>query len=255
MIEQIPYLTSPDWLMKLTAESMLKQPFPLSDVLDGSLYYPGAGTDGKPVRWLAGNTYSFVYTDYMVDQSGFLDALNHDDTGFKGYRILGTKNVTMQDLVPNGWSPMPPNRDDGNPRQWNEHLAQPFCIWAILERQAGYGAEHGPERFSLLYLCGEGVASYQALYNSNKIKPKILFLIQHGFGGNWTDFEDPNGILARSVAVNPAGMPDWLIGRHQRRHESCWPEYYPAPHICYLGDGAGYFAAWPLGKAIHDHTN
>jgi len=215
MIEQIPYLDPPEWLMTLTVETMKNDPFPLSEVLQGSLYYPGAGTDGKPVEWLAGNAYSFVYTDYMVDRTRFLNELNVNDehSGFTGYRILGQRDMTMQELIPNGWTPIPPGSRDENPNMWSEHFAQPFGIWAVLERLPEYTVEHGPERFSLLYLCGEGVASYQALYNSNRFKPKILFLIEHGFGGNWTNFEDPEGIFARSVAANPAGMPDWLVKR------------------------------------------
>lgn len=251
MIEQIPSLAMPLWLTNLSAELMNTEPFPLNDVLKDSLYYPGAGTDGKPVQWLTGNTYSFIYTDYGVARSEFLDALQGEQTGFAGYRILGTRDVTMQELIPNGWIPMVPFEYDGNPLAWREVIAQPFCIWTVFERLLEFDVAHGPERFSLLYLCGEGVASYQALYNSNRIKPKILFLIQHGFGCNWTNFEDPDAILARSVASNPAGMPDWLIGRsrsNEAEHEnlSFWPRYYPGPYIHYLDGWYGY-AVWPLG--------
>ena len=253
MIEQISYMIPPEWLMKLTAETITNDPFPLYDVLQASLYYPGAGTDGKPVRWLAGNTYSFVYTDYGVSRSRLLNALSDKHSEFRGYRVLGLREMTMKELIPNGWTPIPPSRHDGNPHAWSEHSPQPFGIWAILERLPDYPAEHGPERFSLLYLCSEGVASYQALYNSNRVKPKVLFLIQHSFGGNWTNFEDPEGIFIQSVAANPVGMPDWLVGRYRhnaegmpRKHESYWPEYYLGPFLRYLGGGHD-FAVWPLG--------
>ena len=249
MIEQIPGLAPRAWLMKLTAETMANDPFPLYEVLQDSLYYPGAGTDGKPVRWLAGNTCSFVYTDYGVSRSRLLNALNDEHSGFRGYRILCLRDVTMKELVPNGWTPTLPRSCDENPRAWSEHFSKPFCIWTILERLSDYPAEHGPERFSLLYLCGEGVASYQALYNSNCVKPKILFLIQHGFGGNWTNFENQNAIFARSVAANPAGMPDWLVGRCRSKQEgqSYWSRYYPGPYLRYLDAWHG-FAVWPLEK-------
>jgi len=244
MIEQIPRMMLPDWLMSLTAESMIAIPLPLHDILQDSLYYPGAGTDGKPVRWLAGNVYSFVYTDYMVSRSRFLKALNDEQTGFRGYRVLGSRDINEKELTPKGWLPMPPGPFDGNPNVGREHFAQPFAIWVIMERSHDYPSEHGPERFSLLYLCGEGVASYQALYTGNRIKPKILFLIQHGFGGNWTNFEDPDGIFARSVAANPVGFPDWLVGRCRRESAlSYWEKYYPGPYIHYLDGGHG-FAVW-----------
>lgn len=245
MIEQLPGMAPPAWLMNLNADTIANHPFPLKDVLTDSLYYPGAGTDGKPVRWLAGNCYSFVYTDYLVEQSDLMAVISHESTGLRGYEVLGIRNIAMQELIPNGWNPVFPDSSDGNPPRREQDFAKPFCLWLILERQPDYDAEHGPKRFSLLYLCGDGVGSYQALYNSNRIKPKILFLIQHGFGGNWTNFENPNGILARSVAANPAGMPDWLIGRHNKKHESYWPELYPGPFLRYLDGGHG-FAVWPL---------
>ncbi len=252
MIEKIPSLTPPLWLMNISVTSMNIEPFPLKNVLQDSLYYPGAGTDGKPVKWFAGNTYSFIYTDYGVPRSEFLNELQSDQSGFTGYRILGTRDLTMKELIPNGWIPMSPSEYDGNPLAWHEVIAQPFCIWTVFERLLDYTEEHGPERFSLLYLCGEGAASYQALYNSNRIKPKILFLIQHAFGCNWTNFEDPEAILARSVASNAAGMPDWLIGRSRPNTEesedmnlSYWPYYYPGPYIHYLDGWHGY-AVWPL---------
>ncbi|MEC4747533.1 hypothetical protein [Methylomicrobium sp. Wu6] len=251
MIEQIPCMTPPEWLMNLTAGAIVNNPFPLNEVLQDSLYYPGAGTDGKPVRWLAGNVYSFVYTDYMVSRPRFLHALNNVHSGFRGYRVLGLRDMTMKELIPNGWVPQPPNVFDGNPNEGREHFAEPFGIWGIMERLPDYPAEHGPERFSLLYLCGEGVASYQALYNSNRLKPKILFLIQHGFGGNWTNFENPDGIFAQSVAANPVGMPDWLVGRYRRNYEgsreSYWPKYYPGQFLYWLGGGHD-FAVWALGN-------
>ncbi|MCF8227153.1 MAG: hypothetical protein K9J30_14850 [Bacteroidales bacterium] len=69
---------------------------------------------------------------------------------------------------------------------------------------------HGPKRFSLLYLGGEGVASYQALYWTNQMKPKALAIIQPGtgFGLNWTDFRDENRDLGWVVRNNPSGEPD-----------------------------------------------
>lgn len=105
------------------------------------------------------------------------------------------------------------------------------CSWVVFERKNGFGGNHGPERFSLLYLCADGAAVFQVLFHANKIAPKIITIIQpgHGFGGNYTNFEDPKQILGRSVLSNPAGKPDYLLfGGIEKREfyeQSCWPEY------------------------------
>ncbi len=106
-------------------------------------------------------------------------------------------------------------------------------------------------RFSLLYLCADGAAAYQALYIANAIAPKAIAVIQpgHSFGGNWTNFEDPQQILARTVAANPAGKPEFLLyggyGSRDYYRQPCWPEY--SEHVCFLDkhDG-GTIGLWRL---------
>jgi hypothetical protein len=69
----------------------------------------------------------------------------------------------------------------------------------------------------------------------------------HGFGGNYTDFTDPERILARSVFGNPAGAPQLLLygGWFERKlyREPCWPGYREL--ICFLDiSGGGSIGVW-----------
>jgi hypothetical protein len=89
-----------------------------------------------------------------------------------------------------------------------------------------------PFRFSLLFVCADGVATFQGLYNANLIAPKVVAVIQPGysFGCNWTNFNDPEQIFARLVLENPAGQPEMLlyggISRDWSSYSSpCWPAY------------------------------
>jgi len=244
MLNKIPSMEPPAWLMNVSKNSINTDPFPLREVLKDSLYYPGAGSDGKPVKWFAGSVYSFVYTDYGVSRNHLLKDLN-GVRGFNGYRVFAQKDLTVNELIPNGWQPSNPRINFLHPSNWHSQNIKPFGIWVVMERLSNLPAEHGPERFSLLYLCSEGVAAYQALYNSNQIKPKIFFLIHHYFGGNWTRFEDPSDILAESVRANRAGMPDYLVGRYSNKirrsihGDSFWPNDYSAPTLEYIGGGCG----------------
>jgi len=237
MIEQLPVMPQPDWLSHVDSES-IKGDFPLNDVLRDSLYYPACGHDGDPVAYLAGNFVSFVYVDYGESRKALLE--NLEINGFRGYSVIAQREILKAELVPNGWTPIPPHPSDGNPHKFREWIQQPFCEWFVFQRADDLGPDHGPHRFSFLYLCADGVAAYQALYVANGLHAAALAIIQpgHGFGGNWTNFTDPDAPLARSVLGNPAGKPSVLLyggsGGRNFYQEPCWREY--PQQLCFLGN-------------------
>lgn len=226
-ISYLPVQPEPDWLVQMTPEQMVRSPLPLHELLSGSLYYPSSGYDGDPVAYLGGNHHSFIYVDYGKDRSGLLAAL--EAPGFSGYRVLSHRPVLEIELTPSGWSPVIPNGSlHRPPAGW---VRPPFCEWIILERDAEFSDEHGPKRFSLLFLCADGVATFQSLYVANCVVPGTVAIIQPGtgFGGNWTNFADPEKPLAETVMGNPAGRPDFLLyggagGAHWYTRP-CWPQY------------------------------
>jgi len=223
MIQEIPGSQVPDWIPQYGPLDRL----PLLELLSGSVYYPASGFDGQPVKILAGNFHSFVYVDYGLSRDQLLATLR-SERGFLGYGIVALRDVTEQELIPNGWTPLLPNHCDGNPRPLQ---TQPFSVWVVLKRQSDFNEEHGPMYFSLLYICGDGVATYQAIYLGNKTYPAVVAIIQPGtgFGGNWTNFEDPQRIFGRTVMGNPDGVPTYLLyGGWAEGHfytEPCWPQY------------------------------
>ena len=237
MINGLTPRSVPAWLSHLDATG----PFPLKEVLEGSLYYPSSGRDGDPVRYLGGFIHSFVYVDFAIAEAEVMASLEASRHRFKGYRLALQRNLKERDLVPTGWTPVPPTRADGRPRQPRDLPVTPFALWAVFDRMEGFGEDHGPSRFSLVFLCGDGVASYQALYQGNGCVPEVVAIIQpgHGFGGNWTDFTDPRKIFARSVLGHPRGVPRYLLcGAWNARPESkaCWPGY------------PGLVAQWPAAQ-------
>ncbi len=106
-------------------------------------------------------------------------------------------------------------------------------LLGYLSTCANRSAHHGPDRFSLLYICADGVAVFRSLYIQNAIVPKAIAIIQpgHGFGGNWTNFEDHEKVLGRSVLNdNLGGGPEFLLnggagGRGLSNDCNCWPDY------------------------------
>ena len=199
------------WLENLTQEKIKNGNFPLREVLQNSFYYPSCGFDGGLIKdcntvGRDSKIVSFVYCDYATGEQAF----RQEQNTFLGYHILGSKSVSHSELTPNGWQPQFPPQFNLQDYQRYSDTWKPFINWTVYERDESRDDNHGQKRFSLLYLGGEGVATYQALYWTHKISPRALAIIQPGtgFGLNWTDFRDRNGALAWVIYNNPVGQPE-----------------------------------------------
>ncbi len=108
----------------------------------------------------------------------------------------------------------------------------PFATWYIFDRDAFRDEDHGPQRFSLIYVYADSVAAYQALYWANHAAPEVLAIIQPGtgFGGNYTEFRDPTGFFAWTVLRgNGSRVPEYLVcgGFSLDYTRAFWPDDYP----------------------------
>jgi hypothetical protein len=241
MILGIEKTKAPKWLSKLTNVEQ----FSIHDVLQGSLYYPASGRDGDPVKYLGGFIHSFIYVDYGIDYDEVKASLHGDEHGFSGYSTLSCRDISERELVPSGWTPKSPDVSDGNLAR-ARRVKTPFAIWSVFERNSDQDESHGPKRFSILYICGDGVATFQAIYLGNQCRPKVIAIIQPGtgFGGNWTDFREPDKIFGRSVLSNPEGKPEYLLygGWGPDYSKTCWPQYSKLIH--YWNAAAGKLGLW-----------
>jgi hypothetical protein len=183
---------------------------PLNELLDNSFYYPSSHFDGGVIKYYSKEIQSFIYCDYGVGKNNLLNEL---DT-FYGYNIVGSRPVKKEELIPSGWKmEIPPNIDMQRYYMHKNFIKSPFAYWAVYERKPEFDKNHGRKRFSLLYIGGEGVATYQALYWANKKSAKALAIIKpgHGFGGNWANFERQDGPLGWVVLNNKSGQPDIIF--------------------------------------------
>jgi len=216
----------------LSRHDIEQGPVPIRALLDNSLYYPSAGHDGGVIkdcntRARALNIRSFLYADYCTGPEAYLEKENN----FRGYHVFGSRVLKPEDLAPSGWRPAMPahirlDRYTKYMQYW-----KPFAHWTVYERDADKTEEHGPERFSLIYIGSEGVATYQALYHSHGIVPAALCIIQpgKGFGLNWTDFRAPDEPLFQVVEQHPAGKPPIVYygGYGHGYDDFAWPGYEP----------------------------
>ena len=243
----------PKWLAIVSEDTMRTEPFPLHDILRDSLYYPASSFDGDPVEYLAGCIASFIYVDFSHDRKEFEAELK--ERGFRGYRLIDSRSVTESELTPFGWRPEKPAEDDRGRRFWQDRIQLPFCTWSVFERRADFPPAHGPSRFSLLYLCADGRAAFQALYLSNGTRPKALAIIQPGDNV----FEHLDGMFARNVLQNPAGPPELLLyggaGGRDFYLEPPWPGY-SAPSCLKRenGDAACVLRECAVGEFVECHA-
>jgi hypothetical protein len=237
---------------------------PLDELLPGSLFYPASGLQGDPVRHLSGMVQSFVYADWGVA----IDEVRRElrERGFLHYNVsialegrieaFGVRHEQAPGVVPKrealGFFQHAYGVKPKQPRSVVPGAEQDYgrFVWAIAERQRGAPAHVGPERFSWLFVVAEGVTCFEKLYAARGIAPEILVIVQLGtaFGGNRTDFTDPQGSLAVAVRGNRDGMPRYLVtgglGGAALYAQPCWPEYAPEPRRAWRNDPAAGERIW-----------
>ena len=206
--KQLYKRTMPTWLKDLDSLDYL----PIADLLSESVYYPASNNHDDPIYAYAGFSHSFVYVDPHISREPRLQEL-------KGYRIRYSRDVRKEELCFKPYHPMLPTANDGNlemlrgmanlPERAGNN-GQPFALWQIYERNIGCEWA-GPLRISVLRITGEGIATYQALYFSNQVKPLLLFNLCCTCC-TWSIFEERNGFFNRVVLANPAGHPDYMAG-------------------------------------------
>lgn len=202
-------------LRKITPENILNRPAPIEELLKDSVYYPACGTDGRPIKycntiWRHLDVNSFVYCDFDISEEKFLKDMHN----LHGYHVLAHRNISKEEYIPQDWSLELPGTDAHKYTYTFLGLTTdflPFAHWVVYERNENKGALHGPERLSLLYIGGEGLATFQQLYVSRHIAPKMLCFIQcWGFAGNWTDFTNPQYSFAETIRRHCECTPEWI---------------------------------------------
>ena len=222
----------------------------LQKILTGSLYYPACEFDYGVIKYCNEHydelgINSYVYADYGVKEKLLKDHL--DNYSFFGYYLNKSRPISAANLGFDLFQ-LPECSDEDKERVefWRQ---KPFARYAIFERDFEFGPEIGPEVFSLLYLCAEGITVYENLYIANGIVPKAMAVIQPGtaFGGNWTDYSDPDAPLAITVMKGKT-MPNYFFygGYGYFSYEDfMWPGYRQIDAIDnYYRNSVGRVTVW-----------
>ena len=227
----------PAWLSRFSAETGFKR----DEFFSGRVVvYPGAGTDGHPVRVFgsAHAAHSFVYVDYHLSEEQLRQELASRAGGFRGYECLAVESVTEQQLCPEGWTQhyTPPVQVGAQSSSRGRGSTEPYALFVVLERSEDFTDEHGPARLALLYIGGDGHATFDALFcqESGPANPFAVLLQDHGFGGDYSSWGGA-GVMAR-LARRHKAEPRFLLVAEGTRP---WRGFVEVPGL--RPDGGGMY--------------
>ena len=209
----------------------LRQPSPGFDRTSffGSrtVYYPGSGSDGQPVRLCsrAHAAHAFVYVDSGVSMPEIRDRVRGvGDPGFRGYQVEHDEEVEESVLRPDGWTPhVEPSELKAGADRFAD--VRPFGLYVVFRRDEDHDAAHGPERFAMLFIGGDGHATYDALYcqPDGTPSPFLVVVQDHAWGGDYDRFGA--GGLLENIACRSSVYPKYLlVGERGDRYEP-WAGY------------------------------
>ena len=170
----------------------------IKEFLASAVFYPASRLDPRPVMELAGKFSNFVYVDYSLGAKRVEGALC--GSRFDGYRIAEIEDVEPEGLLGCSWKDLPPPR-----RLDPERMKKPFIKIARLKKRRKAEGDSGAKEIRILFICGEALVIYRALYHRRELAPGCLVYVNPGIyeGGNHLDFP---GILAI-----------WLLGDGEHR--------------------------------------
>lgn len=171
------------------------------------VYYPGAGFDGQPIHTFNGGNaaHLYIYVDYGVPKQEIESKLD----SFKGYKVIGTHDIALEKLAP-AWRPHIRITKElvEESRRWA--TVTPYCFIVIFESISVFSDEHGTKRFAVIFIGGDGIATYDALFgNKNMIAPLAVVLQDHGFGGNYASFGRDS--IMEEIAKKSGVYPELLL--------------------------------------------
>ncbi|MBO7329595.1 MAG: hypothetical protein J6W00_12590 [Lentisphaeria bacterium] len=193
------------------------------------VYYPGAGFDGQPIHTFnaAHAAYLYIYADYGVEKQVIESKLN----SFKGYKVIGKHDIALNKLA-TAWRPHILMTKELVEESRRRATVAPYCFIAIFERLSDFSDEHGAKRFAVIFIGGDGIATYDALFgNKNMIAPLSVVLQEHGFGGNYASFGRDS--IMEEIAKNSGVYPELLlVGTNCTE---AWHGFYPVNSPGVLG--------------------
>ena len=211
----------PDWLMSFNQGSRFKAEDFFNERI---VFYAGSGFDGSPVKSFGQPhaCHKFVYADYGVTKEELYIQLANPLTAFKGYQTFLRLELTQNEIIPTGWiQHIAFTKINAESYRYSSVRQNPYAFIEILERDQRFTDEHGPKRLAILFVGGDAIATYDALFCQKPIRPFAAVLEDHSFGGGYTVFG--KGGLLEELAFMRNSLPHYLLVAS--RSTEVWTSY------------------------------
>ena len=101
-----------------------------------TVYYPGSGDDGQPVKLcaLSHAAHTFIYVDQGISRDTLLERLHDPEQGFRAYVISHQEQLSEEVLRPGGWTPHVAAEEVRSSTRFRDSLVEPFAWFVALDR-------------------------------------------------------------------------------------------------------------------------
>lgn len=244
-LELVPALEQDQEALPTWLETWPEQDNPRFDREDflgcRTVYYPGSGYDGEPVRICnnASAAHAFIYVDSQVSPAEMRRHVHGmGDHSFSGYEIQHEEKLTQRTLIDFRWSP-PADRWRLTDDAVVAFTQVPSGYFWVLGRRPDQGESHGPERFAMLFICADGHAMYEGIYcQDNNTPAPFLAVIQSHNATIYHDRFGRGGLLER-IAHTYDACPQWLLVRSVDAQGASYEPWYGytdmkvTPEVCH----------------------
>lgn len=188
------------------------------------LFNPGAGTEGSPIRVFnkAHAVHVFMYVDYGYTEDEIDRELS--DRAFLGYHLIHEERISPKRLTP---KPITYHLTEEELREIAESYkwygiptTNRFCILKIYERDAELGDGHGAARFAIVYVGGDAIAAYDAIFGNTDRSPFACVIENYGFSLTYSPFGA--GSYLEKIALRSERLPKYLLCAENC---DCWAEF------------------------------
>ena len=184
----------------------------ISELLNSRIvYYPGAGTDGSPIRTFntAHAAHVFVYVDYGYDKQKIDSELSDD--AFVGYHLHHEQDVTKNELLPRAFLSHVTEEERQVAILGYDMSIRPedgFALLKIYERNEEFGEEHGAQRFAILYIGADANLTYDVLFGNTDRSPYACVVCAN-MGSGCACFVKNS--LLEQIAIRTNRLPKYLL--------------------------------------------
>jgi hypothetical protein len=177
------------------------------------VYYPGSALEGSPIHVFNEShaAHLYFYIDYGFGKEEIERAMSERIP--LGYHIYDEWEISERDILPHA-PRYHLNADDRRRVTELYKSAQvptrnSFGLLKIYERDESYGEKHGARRFAVLFLGGDAIAVYDAIFGNTIAKPFACIIGNYAFDGSYEGF-GRNSLLEK-VAGRIERMPKYLV--------------------------------------------